>query len=149
MEEIQPLIEWGLTAFKVLGPLGPLGLASLFLMLAVRFYQADFIQSFLPSRVRWSNLSDLAKFLVPVGGSLLAAVLALFGGASAPLIVPLALVVAFGSMGAHKLTKMAGGALYDSATKKNPFYEPSPFRKALSIVVPLPKANAKLYDKVP
>lgn len=147
MDELKTLLEWGLELFKALAAFGPLGKASVFLMLAIRFYQTDFIQNFLPKWMRWSSLNDLAKVLIPVGGSLLAACLALLGGASASLIVPYAMVVAGGAILGHHLTKKTGEVLFDRAVKKDPFYVPSPLRNAMSIAVPLPKAGDKLEPK--
>lgn len=149
MEELKPLIEWGLEVFKALAAFGPLGKASVFLMLAVRFLQTDFIQSLLPEQVRWSRLKPWVKVAIPVGGSLLAACLALLGGASAPLIVPYALVVAGGAILGHHMTKKLGTMVAESALKKNPFYEPGAVRRVASIVFPLPKIDDKLLDKRP
>ena len=149
MSEFQEILQWGLVTFKVLAGFGPLGAASLCLMLAIRFYQTESIQQMLPARMRWSNLSQLAKLLIPVGGSLLAALLAMLGGASASLILPFVGVVAVGSIAGHHATKALGSAMYNAEVKKNPFYEPSPFRALSSIVVPLPKIQDLLHDNTP
>ena len=149
MGEIQEIIAWGLEIAKVLGMYGPLGMSSLFLMLAIRFYQTDSLQQMLPKRVRWSSLSPLAKILLPVGGSLLAALLAILGGASAPLVLPLAAACAGGAILGHHGTKALGGMLYNREVKKDAFYEPSPMREKMSIIVPLPKLKDVLLNKAP
>lgn len=128
---------------------GPLGASAFFLMLSVRLLRAENLQSLLPKRVRWSNLSPTAKVLLPMGGSLLAALLAVLGGASAPQVVPLALFVGFSSIGGHHLTKKLGEMLDDKSIKDDPFYEPGKVRQAAHLLLPMKKPDTKLYDKAP
>src|SRR3990167_2113195 len=137
---MEELLTWSFEAVKMLAAFGPLGVAGACLMIAVRLLQLPAVQALLPARVRWSNLPSLAKVLVPVGGSLLAALLAIAGGASAPLTIPLALAAAGLSIGGHHATKALGQVLTNAGLKaEGPSYTPSPWRDKMSIVVPLGK----------
>lgn len=146
---MEELLTWAFEAFKTLAAYGPLGMAGALLMIAVRLLQLPSIQAVLPDRVRWVNLPPLAKVFVPVGGSLLAALLAIVGGASAPLSISLALAAAGLSIGGHHATKALGEALYMGALKKDAQYVPSPLRDKMSIVVPFPRVEPVVFAKAP
>ena len=147
--DYQELLTWGLSVFNTLAKFGPLGIASATLMVAINLYKTAGVSSLLPTWMRWSSLSPVAKVLLPVGGSLLAAILAMLGGASASLILPLAAGVAGLTIGGHHVMKRLGEALNEAELKKNPFYDPGPIRRVAALVVPLPKADEKLLEKVP
>lgn len=149
MDELKELLPYALDLYKLLASSGPVALLGGGLMVLLRLYRTDVVQSLLPNRVRWSSLSPMAKFLLPVGCSLLAALIAILGGASAPLVVPMALAAAGLSIAGHHGTKALGEKLYESTLKKDPYYEPSKARMLMSLALPLPKPKLELIDKAP
>lgn len=149
MDDFKELIPYALQLYKLLAASGPVALLGGGLMFIVRLYRTDVVQNLLPNRVRWSSLSPMAKFLLPTGCSLLAAVVAILGGASAPLVLPMALAAAGLSMAGHHATKAMGSKLYDMSLQKDPFYEPSKARALMGLALPIPKPKLELLDKAP
>jgi hypothetical protein len=124
------------------GPLGPMALIGTALMFVVRFYK-DY-SYLLPQGARWDRLPPLLKVALPFLLALIGGVL--FSVASGSAVLPalgMSLPAALAAIGLHHGTKAIGAKLYEgalkSASEKGVEYTPSPLRKSMSIVVPLPK----------
>lgn len=115
---------------------GWLGLAAAGLMLAVRLYKADVVQSFLPAKLQWANLGLWQQRGV-IGGTALAggALAAVLGGMTWAAAMLAALPVAIGAMFAHNVTKVAGQAL-NGVLVKIPLYDGSGVQKMVAVVLP-------------
>lgn len=149
MQELLPLLTELLALFS-----GQLPLASALgtgVLLVLRLYRTEFLQTLLPKRVRWDSLPPAMKvgipFFVSFVGSLL---LSLAGGATVLSSLPAALMAALGAIGLHHGTKALGQMATNSALKaEGPGYTPSPLRRAASIIVPLGKTPQAIFDKIP
>lgn len=121
---------------------GWLGLAAVALTICVRVYRFDLVQNLLPEKFKWDNLNSWSKRgIVFATAGIGAALAALAGGMSWAAALAAAIPVAFGAMGVNWGTKKTGEVLHVKATGKNPEYEPSPFRKSISLLVPIPKVE--------
>ena len=124
---------------------GVWGLVATLLMLSVRIYRTEAIQALVPSRAKWDNLpASFAKLLIFATATIGAMLGALLAGTSWAAALIAAIPIGLTAIGLHKGTQKAGDILDTKITPKifrssglNPDYEPSPYRKAISLIVPL------------
>lgn len=114
------------------------GIAALVALL-VRYYRSPVVQSWLPERFQWANLSLLSQVGIVFGLSLIGSLTESYasGGATLALAFAKAWPIALGAIGFHKVTKDAGELHTMRSLKDDPAYEPGSIRTILHPVFPI------------
>jgi hypothetical protein len=116
-------------------------------MMGVRAWRHPRVQDAIPARLRWKSTPRWAQWGL-IGAASLATSLAtgIVSGLGWGAALWAALPVAVSAIWGHKATKLIGHTMHETALAVDPEYEPSPFRRAASILVPL---NHKLTPLEP
>lgn len=107
-------------------------------MLGVRLYRMPQVQDSLHPRWQWATWPRWAQWgLIGVGSLAASVATGLVSGVGWTAALMAAVPVALGAIAGHKGTKAIGHTMHKAALLDDPAYEPSPFRSAASLVVPL------------
>jgi len=125
-------------AFALWGALRYWSLPILAVIVAVRLFRLDAVQAEVPDWLVWDAwprwLQWAAVGIVSLSTSVATALAAGAGwGAALWSSVPVAVAAVWG----HKSTQWVGHLMHGIAKARDPNYQPSPFRRAASIIVPL------------
>lgn len=106
-------------------------------MLGLRLFRVELIQSFLPVKLRWDSLNKWSRIGIVFGASAVAALFGSLAGGTALNVAISAGIIHAVSTVMHKTTQKLGEKRHTKVLAKDPLYEPSKFRKAASIALPL------------
>ena len=118
------------------------------IFLALRAYKEGWL-FFLPGSWAWNKIPKKLKSLLPWWLAIVASLVAMLTGISAPVAVATSLAGAGLSIGSYLSGKKTGELIDGFFAKQDPQYEPSKFRKAASIVVPINKEFIKKVSGQP
>lgn len=125
-------------AVALWGALGCWAAPIIVVMLTVRAIRLDAVQAVVPHWLVWDAWPRPLQWAVVGSLSLVsAAATAVVAGATWSSALWSAIPIAVGAIWGHKSTQWIGHLTHAIASERDPNYEPSPFRKAASIVVPL------------
>lgn len=131
-------IQEALTAIgDVYANSGWIAAAGTFVMIALRLFRLDAVQSALPASARWDSWPKWLHFVAPFAlGAVGAIIVAVSGGMGWPMAIAGAINAGMASVALHHGTKAAGVLEFILRSKKA---TPTKAREALSIIVPIPR----------
>lgn len=132
--------------------IGWYGVAAAAVVLLIRGFRSESVQSVLPVVAQWSRLKRWVQLLLVFCAALLASwVTALITGMAPAAALLFSIPTALTAIGGHKATKAAGHAMTRDSIRMDIGYKPGKIRAAVSPILPMDKkamARAADLDKV-